>query len=97
MQAVSEQNQKDAASQQKALDNMHVIETLQAKEVDDGGDDEPALPDERLECQATQEELQTQGQGLQSKRNGHGPGTNRRRPGSNVGVAGAGKRRSQQI
>jgi len=29
------------------------IETLQAKEIEDGGDEEPALPDERLECQAT--------------------------------------------
>ena len=55
-----------------------LIDTVVQKEIEDGGDDEPALPDERLECEATQEELQTQGQGLQSRR--QGPVTNR--PGS---------------
>ena len=49
---------------------------MQAKSVEDGGDEEPELPDERLHCEVTpQEDLQTQGQGLQSKR--HGPATNR--------------------
>ena len=38
-----------------------LIDTVVQKEIEDGGDDEPALPDEHLECEATQEELQTQG------------------------------------
>ena len=34
-----------------------LIDTVVQKEIEDGGDDEPALPDEHLECEATQEEL----------------------------------------
>ena len=40
-----------------AGDHAALIDTVVQKEVEDGGDDEPTLPDERLECEATQEEL----------------------------------------
>ena len=55
------------------------ISAMQGKSAFDGGDEEPSQPgvclNERLECEATQEELQLQGQGLQTKR--QEPGTNR--------------------
>ena len=36
-----------------------VIDAVHVKEVIDGGDEEPALPEERLECEATMEEMPT--------------------------------------
>ena len=38
-----------------------VIDSVHVKEIFDGGDEEPDLPGERLECEATMEEMPTQG------------------------------------
>ena len=61
MQAVSERTQasKNGTRMQVSppYNTAVEIEPLQAKEIDVGGDEDPTLPDEHLECEATQEEL----------------------------------------
>ena len=55
----AEANFTDAsnAPNNSAGNHATLIDTVVQKEIEDGGDDEPALPDEHLECEATQEEL----------------------------------------
>lgn len=36
---------------------MNAAELIGSKELHDGGDEEPALPEERLVCEVTEEEL----------------------------------------